>query len=168
MKQSLLPLALAIIAAFSVSCSKDTSPKKLAGVWRPVEERYFINDKEVDLEYGETIFLYYDNESIMSYFERYTKVSEFESLVYISFETDGSMNFCGFPGTYKIADDKVVCTVFGDQEVLTIEGDYLLEETKYNISGYVIGEGFWPSEDARETKLDGVSRVFKVITYYSK
>ena len=168
MKQNLLALAIAAIAVLSISCSKDISPKKVAGTWRPVEERYFINDKEVNLEYGESIFLYYDSESIMSYFERYTKVSEFESLVYISLEADGSMIFCGFPGTYKIADDKVVCTLFGNQEVLTIEGDYLLEETKYNISGYVIGEGFWPSEDARETKLDGVSRVFKVITYYSK
>ena len=168
MKQNLLSIALTIIAVLNVSCSKDTNPKKLAGIWRPVAERYFINDKEVDLEYGETIFLYHDNENIMSYFERYTKVSEFESLVYISFEADGSMSFCGFSGTYKIADDKVVCTVFGGQEVLTIEGDYLIEETQHNITGYVIGEGFWPNEDVRETRLDGVSRVFKVKTYYSK
>ena len=75
---------------------------------------------------------------------------------------------CIIDDAILIKGNKVICKIMGDETVLDIDGNYLVENKEATILGYVISEGFWPDEDTVEQHLDGVSRKFKASTYYSK
>lgn len=164
-----MAIGMAIVALSLVSCDKEGgSNGKIIGDWLPTAERFFIDGEEITLEQGQSIFIYKNNNgNIDEYNDKYIVSSDF-GLVSITFQSGGKMEFCGFPATYSVKGNKVVCTLMGEETILSIEGDFLVENKEATILGYVISGGFWPDEDTIETHLDGVSRKFKVSTYYSK
>lgn len=164
-----MAIGMTVVALSFVSCSKEGgSNAQIIGDWLPTEERFFIDGEEITPDEGQSIFIYNNNNgNINEYNDKYRISSDF-GLVYINFQSGGNMEFCGFPAKYSVKGNKVVCTFMGEETILSIEGDFLVESKETTIMGYVISGGFWPDEDTIENKLDGVSRKFKVSTYYSK
>lgn len=168
-KNWFIAIVMAVVALSFSSCSKESgNSNNIVGNWLPTEEKYFIDGQEIILKEGQSLFLYKNNNgNIGEYNDKYTKTSDF-GLVSITFNSSGNMDFCGFPATFTIKGNTVICKIMGDETVLDIDGNYLVENKEATILGYVISEGFWPDEDTVEKHLDGVSRKFKASTYYSK
>ena len=168
-KNWLMIIGMAVVALTFVSCSKEGGNNgKIVGEWLPSYEKFFIDGEEITLEEGQSLFIYKNNNNnINEYNDKYTMSSDF-GLVSITFQNGGNMEFCGFPATYRVKGNTVVCTLMGEETILSIEGDFLVENEEATIMGYVISGGFWPDDDTIEKKLDGVSRKFKASTYYSK
>ena len=168
LKNWLMAIGMAVVVLSFASCSKESANnKKIVGEWTEAQEKYFLDGKEILLEEGQCLYIYKGNDE--DYYDMYKKTSF--SFLAMTFYSDGNMEFCGFPGTYKLNGNQIICSMYGDETLLSIEDEYIVDsEEVENITGYLIkGEiEEWPYEGVIEDKRNGAERVFKVSKYYSK
>ena len=166
-----MAIGMAVVALSFASCSKESADsKKILGDWLPSHEKYFIDGQEITLEYGQCLTIYKDNETdINNPFELYQCQGEASFLSAITIYENGKIEILGFPGSYTINGNDLVCNFYGDEVIFSIEGDYLVENWEETITGYVIADDWYPSKDKIIRKeFDGGNKAFKHSSYYSK
>ena len=154
-----------MVVLFS-TCSKEgvNDYSKIVGDWEASAVKYFIDGKEICLEEGQSIQLY--TGETLSSDRSYCHTSRNVGMnIPLSFYEDGkfSIGYGLQSGIYHIIGNDVICNMYGEDEVLTIE-DNCIVRCVYEI----IITGYDTYNPVTEKKLDGIPREFKYMVYYSK
>lgn len=168
LKNWLSAIGIATLALSFASCSEESLDNtKVVGEWLPTHEKYFIDGKEIPLEDGQCIYIY--NGIDVVYYRQLSKNSDFGFLS-MTFYSGSRMEFCGFPAKYSVNGNQIICTMYGEDTILSIEVEYIVDSEEETITGYMIKEEIeeWPFEEVIDDKRDGIERVLKVSTFYSK
>ena len=158
----LLSVMFALVALMSCSSADGGSVKEIVGNWYFTFSKNYVDNNEITLEENQILCLYNNEEEVERVSNDDSEENMFGAIPY-KFNSDGTFEVFFFQGSYEVVDNRVICTINGEQEELTKEGEYLLMTDVIEITSYKVMDS-----DGWTEVASGTADMYKSVSYLEK